>query len=73
MSLWKIRNNHYYGPKGDRHRYSKRVRAKIKKPWAAIYIGPDYHDAKEVGRFKTWSEACEYIRNGGTPYVIKER
>jgi hypothetical protein len=73
MALWKIRNNHYYGPVGDRHKLPKISRKLIKKPWVAVYVGPDYNDAKEVGRFKTWQEALEYVRLGGTPYVVTER
>ena len=73
MATWKIRNAHYYGPKHDRHKLPKKACKKIPKPWVAVFIGPNYYDAKEVGRFKTWAEALSYIQAGGTPYVINER
>lgn len=68
MALWKITNKHYFGPPTSRDKLSKKVRKKI-KPWVAVYIGPDYHDAKAVGRFDSWEQACEYVRSGGTPFV----
>lgn len=69
MARWKIKNNLWYGPVGDRHKLTGSFGIPlIRKPWVAVYIGPDYHDGRQAGSFKTWQEAFDYVKSGGTPF-----